>query len=101
MALFENIGSYEDLDGIDIIADARHGWRKNARDTSVIAVGHNTHNVLNCMNVIKADDPVTQRHEKHGTEKIYRDLDQTDVTVKSKVIVLRRISDYGYITAPL
>ena len=90
MALFENIGSYEDLDGIDIIADARHGWQKNARDTSFVAIGHNTHNVLNFVNVIKADDPVTQRHEKHWTEKIYRDLDQKDETVKSKVIVLHR-----------
>ena len=81
-ALLEEIGSYEDLDGIDIITDARHGWRKNARDTSVVAIGHNTHKVLNCVNVTKADDPVTQRHEKHGTEIIYRDLDRKDVTVK-------------------
>ena len=33
------IGSYEDLDGIDIMTDARHGWRKNAKDSSVVALG--------------------------------------------------------------
>ena len=35
-ALQEEIGAYEDLStGIDIITDARHGWRTNAYDTSV------------------------------------------------------------------
>ncbi|KAK3100338.1 hypothetical protein FSP39_018337 [Pinctada imbricata] len=81
-ALLEEIGSYEDLDGIDIITDARHGWRKNAQDTSVVAIGEQTHKVLNCVHVTKADDPVTQRHEKHGTEQVYRELDQKQVSVK-------------------
>ena len=26
-------------DGIEIMTDARHGWRKNAKDTSVVAIG--------------------------------------------------------------
>lgn len=32
-------GTYKDLYGINIVTDARHGWRKNAKDTSVVAVG--------------------------------------------------------------
>ena len=35
-ALLEEIGCYEDLTGIDTITDARHDWRKNAKDTSVL-----------------------------------------------------------------
>ena len=37
-AQHEEIGSYEDVDGIDIMTDARHGWRKNGKDTSVVAI---------------------------------------------------------------
>lgn len=72
-ALLEKIGMYEYLDGIDIITDARHGWRKNAKNTSVVAVGEKSHKILNCVHITTADDPVTQRHEKIGTEKIYCD----------------------------
>lgn len=81
-ALLEKIGMYEDLDGIDIITDARHGWRKNAKDTSVVAVGETSHKILNCVHITTADDSVTQRHEKIGTEKIYRDLEAEQVTVQ-------------------
>ncbi|XP_071078631.1 nephrin-like [Haliotis cracherodii] len=38
MALLEEVAGYEDLDGIDIMTDARHGWRKNAKDSSVVAI---------------------------------------------------------------
>ena len=31
--------SYEELDGINIMTDARHRWRKNSKDTSVVALG--------------------------------------------------------------
>lgn len=41
-ALHKEIGSYEDVDGIDIMTDARHGWHKNAKDTSVVAIGELT-----------------------------------------------------------
>lgn len=72
---------YDELDGIDIITDARHGWRKNAKDTSVVAVGDRSHKVLNCVHVTTAEDPVTQRHEKLGKEKTYNDLDNKQVSV--------------------
>jgi hypothetical protein len=44
------------------MTDARHGWRKNAKDTSVVAIGEKTHKVLKCEHVTKTDDLVTQRH---------------------------------------
>ncbi|XP_062579695.1 uncharacterized protein LOC134280404 [Saccostrea cucullata] len=37
-------GLHEDLDGINILTDARHGWRKSAKDTSVVAIGHRRNN---------------------------------------------------------
>ena len=81
-ALWEEIGSYEDLSGIDIITDARHGWRKNAKDTGVVAIGNNMHKVLMCVTVTKLEDHVTQRHEQIGTAKIYQALETKDVTVR-------------------
>ena len=66
---------YEELDGIDIMTDARHGWRKNAKDTSVVDIGEKTHKVLKCQHVTKADDAVSQRHEMKGTSEIYRDFE--------------------------
>jgi hypothetical protein len=31
-ALLEEVASYDDLETIDIMTDARHGWHKNAKD---------------------------------------------------------------------
>lgn len=73
-ALYAEIGTCEELDGINIVTDARHGWRKNAMDTSVVAIGENSHKVIDCVHVTKAQDPVSQRHEKFGTVKIYDHL---------------------------
>lgn len=35
----------ENEDGIAIMTDARHGWRNNAKDSSVVAIGEKTHQV--------------------------------------------------------
>ncbi|CAC5378964.1 unnamed protein product [Mytilus coruscus] len=80
-ALLEEIASYEDLDSIDIMSDARNGWRKNAKDTSVVAIGEKTHKVLKCEHVTKAHDIVSQRHEKVGTVRIYQYMKDKDVRV--------------------
>lgn len=57
--------------GIDMATDARHGWRKNSKDTSVVALGHKTNQCIKHVHVTKADHPVSQCHEKFGTVKIY------------------------------
>ncbi|CAC5425345.1 unnamed protein product [Mytilus coruscus] len=77
-ALMEQVGMYEDLTSIDILTDARHSWRKNAKDTTI---GEKMHKVLKCEHVTKADDFVSQRHEKHGTQRIYKYLEDNDVKV--------------------
>ena len=67
--------------GINIMSDARHGWRKNAKDTSVVTIGEKSHQVLHHAHVTKQDDHVTQRHEKVGTEKMYEYLQAKDTPV--------------------
>ncbi|KAK3099354.1 hypothetical protein FSP39_003212 [Pinctada imbricata] len=81
--MHEEIGLYEDLSsGIDIITDARHGWRKNAYDTSVVAIGERTSKVISCQHISKNDDRVTQRHEMIGTRRVYQKLAEGDVSVR-------------------
>lgn len=41
----EEIGLYQELEGIEIMTDARHGWRKNAKDTSDVAIEEKSHKV--------------------------------------------------------
>lgn len=80
LALWGEVGCEED-DGITIMTDARHGWRKNAKDSSIVAIGEKTHRVIKCEHVTKQDDHVSQRHEKIGTERIYEFLDEQGVDV--------------------
>jgi hypothetical protein len=44
--------------------------------------GEKTHKVMDCVHVTKTRDPVTQRHERIGTETIYEHLAEKDVSVK-------------------
>lgn len=55
---------------------------KNAKDSSIVAIGDNTHKVLQCCHITKADDIVSQRHELRGTENIYDEFERQDVSVK-------------------
>ena len=89
VGLLQEIASYEINEdnpelwqGIDIMTDARHGWRKNAKDSSVVAIGDKSHKVLQCVHITKETDHVTQRHEKLGTEKIYEFLEGKDVNIR-------------------
>ncbi|CAC5370125.1 unnamed protein product [Mytilus coruscus] len=68
---------YDDLTGINM-TDARHGWRKNAKDSSIVAI-EQIHKVLKCEHITKSDDSVSQRHEKLGTQRIYHYLEEQDV----------------------
>ena len=46
-ALKEEIGmSEENCGAIAILTDARHGCRRNAKDTNVVCIGNQTHKVL-------------------------------------------------------
>ena len=71
--------------GMDIETDARHGWRKNAKDTSVVALGCNTHKVVRHEHVTRADDRVAQRHELIGTKRIYGFIEDQGYTVNIHV----------------
>ena len=73
----------EPYEGIDIKTDARHGHRRNAKDTSVVALGERSHKVLQHVHITKEQDTVTQRHEKLGTDKIYQKLEQQNVMIRA------------------
>ena len=67
--------------GINIITDARHGWRKSAKDTSVVTIGEKPSMVPLHIYVTKADDHVTQRHELLGTKQLHEYFDSRDTPV--------------------
>lgn len=50
--------SFEDHESINIMFDARHGSRINAKDSSIVTIRNNTHKVLYCQHVTKTDDQV-------------------------------------------
>ena len=67
-ALLEETVTYEDMDGIDIVTDARHATRRNSKYTDVICFGANPHKVLHYETVTRGDGPCAQRHESLGRE---------------------------------
>lgn len=73
--------SKENTAPIDILTDARHGWRKNARQTDVICIGNDTKKVVAYKVVTSDDDPIAQRHELIGTKDIYNQMDLNNVLV--------------------
>lgn len=56
--------------GISILSDARHGWRKNAKQSDIVALGMDTHKVVGAITVTHDDDPVSQRHELIGAKRL-------------------------------
>ena len=73
-ALLEEIVTYEDMDGINILTDARHATSKNSKYTDVNCLGANSRKVLHYETVTRCDDPCAQRHESLGTQRIYDHL---------------------------
>lgn len=84
-ALLQEIAAQEWVDpvrgGINILTDARHCWRKNAKFSDVVCLGNLTHQVLQVETVTKDDDKVSQRHELLGIKKIYTNFDSQDVPI--------------------
>lgn len=75
-ALREEITLSEEEDGaISILTDARHGCRRNAKDTNVVCIGSSSHKVIREEHVTKTDDLCTQRHELLGTRRLYEYFD--------------------------
>ena len=66
---------------ISILTDARHGWRKNSRQTDVVCLGAEHKRIISIQTVTHSDDPVAQRHERIGTVRIHDDLAQRAVSI--------------------
>lgn len=71
----------EILTGINIVTDARHCWRKNAKFTDVVCLGKATNKCIQVETVTKSDDPSSQRHELVGVRRLYDYLDEKDCPV--------------------
>ena len=77
--------------GINVISDARHSTRKNAKDTSVVVIGEKGHKVLSHEHVTKQQERITQRHETVGTTRVMDKFEEDGVDTN--------IWNYGYMTA--
>ena len=53
-------------DGISIMTDARHYCRKNSYHTDHVALGTNTHKVINMQHITRDEERSTQKHEIVG-----------------------------------
>ena len=74
----DNNRSYQ---GIDIITDARHQWRKNAACSDIVAIGDKTKKVINVQTVHKSEEKCSQRHEMYGTEKLYEFFTENNIDI--------------------
>ena len=77
-ALYDEIVLYPEMDGINILTDARHGTRRNSRYTDVVCIGAESHKVLCVKTISREDERCAQKHELLGTQKIYRHLKKQD-----------------------
>ena len=82
LSLQETEENDTDYEGINILTDARHSTRKNARQSDIIALGNKTHRVVGGIKVTKADDSVSQRHELYRVKKLYQDFDDYGLEIK-------------------
>ena len=64
------------------MTDTRHGWRKIFKDTSVLALGEQTHKAMDCVHITKLQDKVAQRHERLGTQNICENMESNNVSIK-------------------
>ncbi|XP_070556938.1 uncharacterized protein [Ptychodera flava] len=67
--------------GIDIMSDARHGTRKNSKNTDVVILGDISHKCIHKEVITKEDDSCTQRHEMVGMRKFYNWADEKGVPI--------------------
>lgn len=87
-ALREEIAQSLDNDGaISILTDARHGFRKNSKDTNVVCIGNATHKVIRENHVTRTDDQCAQRHEILGTRRLYEFFDSNIPSIGGPITV--------------
>lgn len=72
---------------ISILTDARHGCRRNAKDTNLVYIGDSTHNVIRKEHVTRTDNQCTQRDKLLGTKRLYDYFDNDIPSVGGPVRV--------------
>ena len=53
------------------MTDAPHGWRKNSKDTSVVALEEQTHKVMDCVHITKSQDKVAQTQKTWYSKNVW------------------------------
>ncbi|XP_077862653.1 LOW QUALITY PROTEIN: uncharacterized protein LOC144344647 [Saccoglossus kowalevskii] len=81
-ALLQEI-AYDDnrRGGIDVMSDARHSTRKNAKQSEIVFLGDRTHKCIYKTVVTRNDDTCSQRHEMAGVRRFYQWADNKDVPI--------------------
>ncbi|XP_070559392.1 uncharacterized protein [Ptychodera flava] len=82
-ALLEEIAFYgpERRGGIEVMSDARHATRKNAKQSDIVFLGDRTHKCVYKTCVTREDDTCSQRHEMAGVRRFYEWADENAVPV--------------------
>ena len=90
----------DNYEGINIMSDARHGTRRNAAQSDIIALGGISHKVVGAETITRDDDPVSQRHELLGSKKLYEHFDACCVNVNihahDRNVSLNKLLDSEY-----
>ena len=68
--LYEEIVSYLEMDGINILTDARHGMRRNSMYTDIVCIGAKSHRLLRFETLTRSDEPCAQKQELRVTQII-------------------------------
>ena len=63
------------------MTDARHHCRKNSYHTDHVAIGMQTHKVVDIQHINRKDDNCTQRHEVMGFDRMYADFAANGIKV--------------------
>ncbi|XP_035668841.1 uncharacterized protein LOC118411087 [Branchiostoma floridae] len=95
----------DNFQGLKVLSDARHCWRKNAYYSDVVFLGHITHRAIHHELVTKEDEPISQNHEIIGTERFYEWADAKGLSIHlhghdrngsvNKIVKDRQYTDNG------
>lgn len=66
----------------ELITDARHGWRKNAAQSDIVALGNVTHKAVAVETVTRTDERISQRHELVGVKNMYKTFDSENIQIR-------------------
>ncbi|XP_070567203.1 uncharacterized protein [Ptychodera flava] len=82
-ALLEETASYYEVGEIEVMSDARHATRKNAKQSEIVFLSDRTHKCIFNAVITRDEDDCTQRHEMGGVRSFYQWADDNGVQIKA------------------